>query len=147
MKKVALVALALAIISCGQQKTAQKHFDEGVQLVQKGEIDKAIACYEQGLKLEPKSALGHNLLGMGCRFKYAQTGDRKWREKEIACFEASLSVDRDYMPALVNLGATYYYAGDKKKAVPYFKHALEIYPNHPEAEMIKKMIAEGEEAE
>jgi tetratricopeptide (TPR) repeat protein len=49
------------------------------------------------------------------------------------------------MNALVNLGATYYYSGEKKKAVPYFKHALEVYPEHPEADQIKKMITEVEE--
>ncbi|HIE06314.1 MAG TPA: tetratricopeptide repeat protein, partial [bacterium (Candidatus Stahlbacteria)] len=59
-------------------------------------------------------------------------------------FEKALKINPDYMPALVNLGATYYYSGDKKKAAPYFKHALEVYPEHPEADTLRRMIKEGE---
>ncbi len=145
MKKILLVVLALILISCSQKKSAQDYFNKGVQLIEKGEIDKSIECYQQGLKLEPKSAVGNNLLGMAYRSKFNQTGDSEWKKKEIASFEAALEINPDYMNALVNLGTTYYYSGEKKKAVPYFKHALEVYPEHPEAEQIKKMIAEVEE--
>ena len=43
----------------------------------------------------------------------------------------------------MNLGATYYYRGEKKEAVPYFKQALEFFPEHHEKEQILKMIDEG----
>ncbi|NOR18267.1 tetratricopeptide repeat protein [candidate division WOR-3 bacterium] len=145
MKKILLIVLALTIISCGQKKSAQDYFNKGAQLIEKGEIDKSIENYQQGLKLEPRSAIGNNLLGMAYRSKFNQTGDPEWKKKEIASFEAALEINPDYMNALVNLGATYYYSGEKKKAVPYFKHALEVYPEHPEAEQIKKMIADVEE--
>ena len=46
--------------------------------------------------------------------------------------------------ALINLGATCFYSGKKKEAVPYLKHALEVNPDHPEAGSIKQMIEEGE---
>ena len=145
MKKILLVFLALILISCSQKKNAQDYFNKGAQLIEKGEIDKSIEYYQQGLKLEPKSAVGNNLLGMAYRSKFNQTGDSEWKKKEIASFEAALEINPDYMNALVNLGATYYYSGEKKKAVPYFKHALEVYPKHPEADQIKKMITEAEE--
>ncbi|MBA7516526.1 hypothetical protein ES705_08574 [subsurface metagenome] len=145
MRKILLALLALILISCSQKKSAQDYFNKGAQLIEKGEIDKSIEYYQQGLKLEPKSAVGNNLLGMAYRSKFNQTGDPEWKKKEIASFEAALEINPDYMNALVNLGATYYYSGEKKKAVPYFKHALEVYPKHPEADQIKKMITEAEE--
>ena len=145
MRKILLALLALILISCSQKKSAQDYFNKGAQLIEKGEIDKSIEYYQQGLKLKPKSAVGNNLLGMAYRSKFNQTGDPEWKKKEIASFEAALEINPDYMNALVNLGATYYYSGEKKKAVPYFKHALEVYPKHPEADQIKKMITEAEE--
>ena len=135
MRKILLALLALILISCSQKKSAQDYFNKGAQLIEKGEIDKSIEYYQQGLKLEPKSAVGNNLLGMAYRSKFNQTGDPEWKKKEIASFEAALEINPDYMNALVNLGATYYYSGEKKKAVPYFKHALEVYPKHPEADL------------
>jgi tetratricopeptide (TPR) repeat protein len=129
---------------CSQPKTAQQYFDEGAAAFEEGELDQALALYEKGLKLEPKSAFGYNLHGMACRMKFNQTGDPTWHLREIASFEASINVDSNYIPALVNLGATYYYSGEKTKAVPYFRHALEVNPGHPDANLIQQMIAEGE---
>jgi tetratricopeptide (TPR) repeat protein len=134
----------LLLVACSQTKTAEHYFDEGAQAFEKGDMDQALALYEQGLKLEPKSALGHNLHGMACRMKFSLTGDPTWQLREITSFEASINIDSNYVPALMNLGATYYYSGEKAKAVPYFRHALEVSPGHPEAEMIQQMIAEGE---
>jgi len=146
MKKlIIIITAALVLFACGQRQTAQDYFESGAQHFQKGEIDKAIMDYEQGLKLEPLSAAGHNLLGMACRFKFNQTADPEWRKKEIASFKEALKINPNFMPALVNLGATYYYSGEKEKAVPYFKRVLEVNPNHPETDEIKKMIAEAEE--
>jgi tetratricopeptide (TPR) repeat protein len=144
MKKLMIVFAVLVFAACGQQQTAQDYFDSGVRLFEKGELDKAILDYEQGLKLAPRSAVGHNLFGMACRFKFSQTADPEWRKKEIACFEEALKINPDFMPALANLGATYYYAGEKEKAIPHFKRVLEVQQDHPEAEEIKKMIAEAE---
>jgi tetratricopeptide (TPR) repeat protein len=144
MKKVALPILILVFVFCGQHRDAQYYFDQGAKMFEKAEYDKAIESYQQGLKLEPNSAVGYNLLGMTYRFKYNQSSNAEWRKKEIESFDKALKINPDYMPALVNLGATYYYSGEKQKAVPCLRHALEIYPEHPEAEDIKKMIAEGE---
>lgn len=144
MIKTLCVCTMLLLIVCSQTKTAQDYFDAGAQAFEKGDMDQALAQYEQGLKLEPKSAFGHNLHGMACRMKFNQTGDHTWMLREIASFEASINVDSNYVPALVNLGATHYFAGDKAKAAPYFRHALEINPNHPEADAIEQMISEGE---
>ena len=144
MIRILCLCTILFLIVCSQTKTAQHYFDEGAQAFEKGDMDQALALYEQGLKLEPKSALGHNLHGMVCRMKFNQTGDHTWRLREVTSFEASINVDSNYVPALVNLGATHYYSGDKAKAVPYFRHALEVNPNHHEADAIHQMISEGE---
>jgi tetratricopeptide (TPR) repeat protein len=131
-------------LSCASQKNAQVYFEEGAKLLEQGEIDKAIASYTQGLNIEPRSEVGHNLLGMAYRFKFNATHDPQYRELEIESFENALEINPDYVFALVNLGATYYYSGRKEKAAELFTRALEVYPEHPEAEMLKKMIEEAQ---
>jgi len=147
MNKLLIIFLMFIIMACGKKGNADQYFTEGAKCIEQGQNDKAIELYRRGIELEPKSAMGYNLLGMAYRFKFNQSGDQEWRKKEIESFEKAIELAPDFAVALVNLGATYYYSGDKGKAVPYFKHALEVYPEHPEAEDIKQMIAEGEEFE
>ena len=144
MRILSISLMVLVLVSCGQQKSAEKYFEQGAQCFEQGQYDKAIELYQQGVQIAPKSATGYNLLGMVYRFKFNQTNEQQWREKEIGSFEKAIEHDPDYIPALINLGATYFYSGEKEKAVPYFTHALEIYPEHPEADEIRKMIAEIE---
>lgn len=144
MRILLISLMVLVFVSCGQQKEAEKYFEQGAQCFEQGQYDKAIELYQQGIKTAPRSSLGHNLLGMAYRFKCNQTGDQQWREKEVDSFEKAIECNPDYVPALINLGATHYYSGEKEKAVPYFQHALEVYPEHPEAEEIRKMITEVE---
>ena len=147
MKKLIIFSLALIIISCAEKENAEQLFTEGAKCIEQGQYDKAIEFYQRGIKVEPKSAMGYNLLGMAYRFKFNQTGEQKWREMEIESFRKAIEIAPDFAVALINLGATYYYSGEKGKAVPYFKHALEVYPEQPEAEKISQMIAEGKDNE
>lgn len=139
-----ILTFSLLVISCGQKQDAQYFFNEGAKQLEKGDYLQAIDMYQKGLKIDPESAVGYNLIGMACRMQYNKTGDILWRHKEIISFNQALEIDPDYVPALINLGATYYYSGESDKAVPYFKHALEVYPDNPEAEEIRRMITEGE---
>ncbi len=56
-----------------------------------------------------------------------------------------MELDPKYWVAMINLGATYYFRGEKAKAAPWFKKALALNPDHPEKAQIEKMIAEGED--
>jgi tetratricopeptide (TPR) repeat protein len=144
--KNGIIACTLLImaVSCRTQQSAQHYFNEGAKRLEKGEYLEAMELYQKGLEIDPKSELGYNLVGMACRMEYNRTGDMLWRHKEIISFNQALEINPDYVPALINLGATYYYSGQKAKAAPYFRHALEIFPNHPEANELNSMIAEGE---
>ena len=146
MRILLISLMVLVLVSCGQQKSAEKYFEQGAQCFEQGQYDKAIEMYQHGVKIAPKSALGYNLLGMAYRFKFRQTSDQQWRKKEIESFEKAIECDPDLWAALINLGATYYYSGEKEKAVFYFQHALEVYPQHPEADEIRKMIVEVKNA-
>lgn len=155
MKRIWFFLMALCcliLVACGasgdksqdHERQAQEWLEKGMAQFQKQEYDAAIASFNKSVELYPNSAVSYNMLGMGYRFKYNQVRNQELKEKEIAAFQKAIDLDPNYWVALVNLGATYYFMGEKAKAAPLFKKALEVNPQHPEKEEIKKLIAEGE---
>ena len=139
-----IVVLVLLSSCGGGGESPEKYMQAGFIHFQKQEYDQAIASFQKAVELEPKAANGYNMLGMVYRFKGNQLGIPELRAKEIAAFQKALEADPKYWVARFNLGFTYYNQGDKAKAAPLLKKALTLYPQHPEKEMIEKMIAEGE---
>src|SRR4030043_199512 len=129
--------LLASLLGCGGD-SADKYTQEGFVYFQQQKYDEAIASYEKAIKLEPKAAAAYNMMGMAYRFKYNQLGNPELRDKEMAAFKKAMEVDPRFWVAMVNLGATYYYMGDKAKAAPLFKKALEINPSHPEKAGLEK---------
>ncbi|MDD3580334.1 MAG: tetratricopeptide repeat protein [Desulfobacca sp.] len=147
MKKYFLVlGLALFVLACGpgsKEPSASQLFKAGESHFKNQEYDQAIDCFQKVTQLEPKSAAAYNMLGMAYRFKANQLGQPELRIKEMAAFQKAIDIDPKYWVAMINLGASYYNAGDHAKAVPLFEKALEINPQHPEKAQLEKMIAEG----
>lgn len=147
-----IVAAALAGLPACECKeeaqpadSTQSQLEKGQEAFKHGKYDQALKAYDEALKKEPRSAVIHNLKGMAYRFQYNQLRSADLKEKEIAAFKKAIEMDPKFIPALVNLGSTYYFSDQKKEAAEQFKRALEIMPQHPEAEQLKKMIAEAEE--
>ena len=143
LRAILATMVLVALIGCGGD-SAEKYLEQGVAHFQKQEYDLAIQSYEKALKLEPKSAAAYNLLGMAYRFKYNQLGNPDFKQKEIAAFQKAIDIDPRNWGAMINLGATYYYMGEKAKAAALFKQALNVNPDHPEKAELEKMISAGE---
>ncbi len=146
---IILPVLAFLIILAGcagleGKKSATSYFEEGALLVKKGKYDEAIKKYNKGLRIEPRSAVGYNYLGMAYGFKYEQLRSLDWRENEIEAFKKAVELDPNYFLPYWNLGQTYYEMGNFKEAARYFKKGLEIAPEHPNRERIEKMIQAAE---
>jgi tetratricopeptide (TPR) repeat protein len=142
---VALMVVAFALTpEPGRAQTqVQQLIEQGAGQLKKQQFDAAIATFKKALKEEPNSALIYNLLGMAYRHKFHQVRDPELRKQEVAAFKKAVDLDPTYWVALINLGTTYYYAGDKAKAAPLFKKALTLKPDHPEKAQLEKMIQEG----
>jgi tetratricopeptide (TPR) repeat protein len=144
MARSMLISLVLAaLIGCSGDH-AEQYLQQGFNHFQQQEYDQAIKSYQKAIELEPKNAAAYNMIGMAYRFKYNQSANPEWRAQEIGAFRKSIEINPQYWVALVNLGATYYYQGEKAKAAPLFKQALVLNPGHPEKAHLEKMIAEGE---
>lgn len=148
-----LLVLAAMAAACprGEEPTpsATDETQAGVEAFQAGRYEEAVEHYQKALarpanagKMEQANLW--NLTGMAWRFKYNAAPAAEVKEKEISAFKKALEIEPNYLVALVNLGATYYYGGRKQEAADCFKKVLELAPQHPEAAELKKMIAEGE---
>jgi len=153
MRRLALVWLASGLLACSGGKTPAQppggEMELGLQAFHAGRFDEAIDHYLKAIEEKKNSgpleqAQLWNLMGMAYRFKYNTNPSNTLKEKEIAAFKKALEIQPDFLIALVNLGASYYYSGRKAEAAPYFRRALELAPQHPEAELLKKMIQEVE---
>jgi tetratricopeptide (TPR) repeat protein len=146
-----ILAGSLFLVPACEQKEAGKPADPTRSLIEKGQAafkqgkyDQALQAYAKALQKEPRSAVIFNLMGMAYRFWYNQLRSPDLKEKEIAAFTKAIEMDPKFTPALVNLGSTYYFSDQKKAAALQFKRVIEIMPRHPQAEQMKKMIAEAE---
>ncbi|MBM4286046.1 MAG: tetratricopeptide repeat protein [Deltaproteobacteria bacterium] len=151
MRKTAIVAALVvwALLGCGQQtqdpgKQAMALIEKGAEHFKKKEYDLALESYKKALELNPKSAVAYNMMGMAYRFKFEQSRSQELKNQEIAAFAKAIEIDPTYWVAMINLGVTYYHQGDKAKAAPLFKKAMELKPDHPEKGEMEKRIAEGE---
>ncbi len=138
-----LLACGLTPAMSGPPKSLHKFLDQAAAQMKKHQYDEAIATLNQAIKEGPESATVYNLLGMAYRFKYNQVRNQKLKQQEIDAFKKAIEIDPNYWVALINLGTTYYYQGEKAKAAPLFKKALALNPDHPEKAQLEKMIQEG----
>ena len=132
------VVIMLLVVGLASEKgwavdQLQKLVEEGAVQMQKKQYDQALATFKQALKVEPQSAVIYN-----------EVRNKDLKNQEIAAFKKAIEIDPTYWIALINLGATYYYMGEKAQAAPLFKKALTINPNHPDKVQLEKMIQEGE---
>jgi tetratricopeptide (TPR) repeat protein len=91
-----------------------------------GNSDKAIADYEQALKLQPDYAKAYYNRGLA----YYRKGDY---DRAIADFTQALKLQPDYATAYYNRGNAYYSKGDTARAIADFDRALKLKPDYAEA--------------
>ena len=135
--------LLTALSGCGSE-SPEKYMQAGFVNFQQQQYDEAIANYEKAIKLQPRAAAAYNMIGMAYRFKYNKLGVQGFREKEMAAFQKAVEIDPKNWVALTNLATDYYTEGQKAKAAPLFKKALELNPDHPEKLALQRMIEAGE---
>ena len=144
MFRLILQLMLLAVLMGCEGESAEKYLQAGFVNFQQHKYDEAIANYEKAIKLQPRAAAAYNMIGMAYRFKYNKLGVPEFREREMAAFQKAVEIDPKNWVALTNLATDYHAEGQKAKAAPLFKKALELNPDHPEKLALQRMIAEGE---
>jgi tetratricopeptide (TPR) repeat protein len=102
--------------------SAGEHLNRGVDYAKQGQLDKAIAEFEEAIKLDPNYVEAHVNLGIG----YAKQG---MFDKAIAAYEEAIRLDPDIAEAHYNLGLAYAKQGMFDKAIPQYEEALKLNPD------------------
>lgn len=113
---------------------ADAHHNLGLALKKQGKVGEAIASYRTAIEINPDYADAHNNLGSAL----LASGDAAGA---VAEFEAALRARTDFPIAHTNLGHARYFlavafekAGKLDDAVVTYRAALEILPEHPQAQ-------------
>jgi len=164
---VTAVALGSAISACGTPATptpvpetptpaasptpsASDHIDTGVEYAEQGQLDEAIAEYQEAIKLEPDNADAHRNLGTA----YGEQGE--W-EEAAAAYEQAIELAPDSGEAYGDLVGVYTYLERLPEAVAAGEKAIELAPDYATAHnnlgfayseqgKVDEAIAEYEEA-
>jgi superkiller protein 3 len=102
------------------------HYNLGLALAGKGQVDEAIACYKKAIELDPKDTSAHINLGLALY-------DKGRLDEAIACFNKAIALDPKYALAYNNLADILANAADPKlrdpvQAVAEAKKAIELDP-------------------
>lgn len=105
-----------------------------IALAEKGEYKEAVKGYKKTIEISDIYPAAHHDLANA----YFEMRKLDLAEKE---YWKALDLDKNFYYSYLGMGKLYLYKGDKRKAVDYFKKALEIYPYLPK---VKKLISEIE---
>jgi Flp pilus assembly protein TadD len=102
---------------------AAEHYDRAVQLVDKGDLNGAIAELSEAIKLEPRNADG-----------YVARGNVRYENKDLkgaaADYTLAIQVDAANVVAHNNRGVMYYYLDDLNAALADYERALKLDPQY-----------------
>ena len=141
-------------------KAFMVHNNLGLVLLGKGQVDEALAHFEEALALQPRFADAHNNLGLvllqqgrvdeaAVHFQEAlavrpenacahyNLGNALLRKGQVdqaaAQFQQAIEFDPTYAEAHNNLGNALLQEGREDQALPHFRRALELQPDYAEA--------------
>ncbi len=92
----------------------------------KGDNDRAIADYNEAIRLDPKYAIAYNNRGIAYRAK----GDN---DRAIADYSEAIRLDPKYAVAFNNRGIAYRAKGDHDRAIADYSEAIRLDPKYASA--------------
>jgi tetratricopeptide (TPR) repeat protein len=128
MKLIGLVLIVGLFFSpaLSQVDASRAHFNRGVELQQKGDLEGARQAYEQALKLAPNRVDARANLGL----VYLNLGQN---EQAIEHLRQALALQPDLASVRMFLGLAHFRANQIEAAQRELTRVLQAQPNHPQA--------------
>lgn len=104
---------------------AKASFFQGVEAMQRGDKDIAIAKFRNVLELNPAHAPTWNNLGV----LLAEQENNP--DEALSCFQSAIELDENFASAYSNLAQTLHALGDLEDALAVFEQALDLAPDNP----------------
>jgi tetratricopeptide (TPR) repeat protein len=125
--------------------------------MERGNLDRAIAAYDQAIQLNPKNGIAYNQRGVCYRrrgdldraigdfdeairsdpnnaIQYANRADcyeqKKSYDRAIRDYDEAIRLNPDYLRAYNDRGICYYWKGDYARAIRDYDQALRLDPSH-----------------
>jgi tetratricopeptide (TPR) repeat protein len=132
----AAIAACTRIISTSKAKTndlASTYYNRAISYRQKGEIDSALADYNEAIRINPKHARAFNNRGT----LYKEKGDL---DRAIADFGEAIRLDPKFAAAYFNRGNAYDDKGDDAKALADLEAAIKLDPKNAAAFTVRGVV-------
>ena len=110
----------------GEGEATRPELEQGREYAEQGELDKAIAEFEQAIELNPNDAVVYNDLAAA----YYQQGRI---DEAITTWEEAISIDPELADAHYNLGLAYAEQDKFDEAVIKWEKTIQIDPNYANA--------------
>jgi len=110
--------------------SAEPQLKKGKELLLAGQIDGAIAAFEEAIRIDPFSADAHHHLAKALKAK----GDHF---RAMTSFERAVELRQGFFPALRSLAALYTEKGFRRKAAETLERALAAAPDSATRDAIK----------
>jgi serine/threonine-protein kinase len=105
-------------------KNPAVHHNLGLALLNKGDLEGAIAGHQKAIALDPRLALSHDGLGLALLA-------RNDLARAMVSFEKALALDPKLSQSYTGLGRAWKARGDVAKAIACYEKALELKPENP----------------
>jgi len=109
-----------------RRESAERSFQRGLELEQRGIVQEAVKAYEAAVQLDPGSAGGW--LNLGTIF----FNQRQFTRAE-AHYKKALEADPDYALAHFNIANLYDERGDYRHALMHYQQAVRLNPTYADA--------------
>lgn len=117
-----VASLALLGAACSGTSEATEHNNRGVELLNDGKWEEAIAELDMAIELDPSSAKAYNNRGYAYR-------ELKQYEQALADFDKALELEPDYAGAYINRGGTNFDLEQYEQAIADYDMAIGLDPD------------------
>jgi lipoprotein NlpI len=118
------IAACTRAIGSGRSRGASlagAYNNRGTAYYGKGDYDRAVADYDEAIRLDPKYPFAYNNLGNA----YRANGDY---DRAVANYNEAIRLDAKSVATYVNRGSAYYGKGDKGRAIADYNEAIRLAP-------------------
>ena len=130
---VLFALLLLVALGCGSSDDGDKHFAAAMELASKGQLEEAIAEYDEAVRINPRDVAAYSNQGT----LYNQL---EQYQQAIESFSLAIGVNPNFNVLYNNRSISYYSLGEYELALKDLNRFIKVEPNSPDAFVGRAMV-------